>query len=204
MDRRTFIRNGSFSVMALSLSSLPGFAIAPFKNPTLNIEQNEHIRHGLLHPVSQDAFEKHSVLFLRNHFYQGIPEKGASEQLQVLSILSQPLTEVRSIQLCTSAKKIDLVDINQSRQLNRDYNTWQSIYQDAYQRIELFSGKSSGSVVKRNPEQNEQFFLALAGNVQSNFGPISPQKGQKHCEKVTELRMLQNNCSIVCVTQLSK
>lgn len=204
MDRRTFIRNSSFSVLALGLSSISGFADAAPHSLALSIEQNHHIRHGLLQQLNQEAFKHHAVLFHRNHFYQGITEQGASEQLQVWSILSKPLKAVRSIQLSTSASKIEVVGPHESVQLNREYESWQLLYQDAYQRIELFSGMYSREIVKPNPEGNEQFFLSLSGNVQSNFGTISPEKGQKHSEQETTLQMLQNNCSVLCVSQLRK
>lgn len=204
MDRKDFIRTTGFSLMAMSLFPLPALSALTDRTRPLQISNAHHIRHGLLSQLDPTLLQDEKVLFQKNNFSQGLPAQGASEELEVLSVLTQHKGVVHSTQLSCTANEVLVVGSDGSYRKAYSSNTWQPLVSDQGLCIELYRSTHAHTIQKQHKEAEQHHFIMLTGAATVDGHHIDTENGIGTHGSGHKLRSGPNNCVILCVSSFNK
>ena len=199
MDRRKFIKHGTFTVAALGLAPWDVMSTTSAQGSFLSIEQMSHIRHGLLTQVNPAIFATRPVVFQSNHFSQGIAMASQADQLQVLSVLHRESERVRAHQLSLEGDTLYLVSDEQAQSIQLALTGWQNLMANQNISIEAYTGQNIGKLQLRNDDLHECHLLMLRGKALVGGSEITENRGHTTHSTVVEIDIIENRSVLLLV-----
>ncbi|MFY0674435.1 MAG: hypothetical protein JXQ87_13620 [Bacteroidia bacterium] len=195
MDRRQFLKQGTFAILAVSAAPYAqGLSIN--SGSTLNIASSSHIRHGLLHQLDFSLFNKWPIVFQINEFKEGLNQNSDETDLKLLSLLRKVSNSIESIQMTYDGQQAHFLSEEGEHKISIGDNESKSFIVDGLD-VTLSNFQSKGRF--KAEFTSNTMLMCYQGSAKMNSQKFNDNTGISLSSNCKELEIIENNTLVVGV-----